>query len=985
MHSNHARNTSVVCLALALVAALAAGCSGRPEPEEPGVARVVVRPLTDGSEVARVTVTVSKGDGSDFTPIVAELTRSGVQFIGRIASIPPGPRRQFDVVAYDAAGVVLYTGTGWADIVSRVAAVVSIYLSGPRPPPIGNAFPIIDSLSWSREQVAPRGTVQLIVTAHDPNPGDTLTYSWTADCGSFDDPTLTAPRWTAPGTDQICHLGIHVTDNHLAETQRFFSIQVTSSVGDADVVVILNSWPVIDSLAGTVTLGPTMQGDLVANAFDPDGDALAYAWTSTCLGIVLDTQAPYTTVAPHFSLPQPADPCSVTVTVSDGKAPGGTQASVVLPAGTIGQLCQNVDCPIGQLCDPADGQCKPVGPCVPACTGRVCGPDGCGGVCGTCTSGTCSVSGQCVVSCTPSCPVNTCGPDGCGGQCTCTTGTCNTTTNQCVVACAPSCPANTCGPDGCGGQCTCTTGTCDTATNQCVVACTPTCPANTCGPDGCGGQCACTTGTCDTATNQCVVTPPPLGVVTPQVARDLQLSPPAGIAMDAAGNTYVAGNLFTNVDVDFQTRFGGPPLNLRSFGGVDAFVAKYDAAGDITWAVTVADDDPVSFTFDQTATNAAVTQNGTVAAVGKVVGTVTFGTSTIAAAAQLPYIGAFASADGARKWGKGFNLGSNGAFRAIATSASSTANRIAVCGTTNIAANLLVAPNTTTFGGLTDLVVAVFDSAGNKLWATQLGGTGNENCNAVAVDDAGDVYAAGQFDSASLTFPGAPALTGPGTTARKFMWVAKFAGAGNGSGGASTLRAVAYSGTGGTVNANALAVGPSGELVVGGQFAGNLTLGAAMTSNGGDDAFVAKLDGATLAPVWNALQFGGTALDLVRSVSVTSLGDILVTGTFNPSTAAFRTANGGFDTVGALPLVAHGTTASDMLVGHFDATGGTIDGRAYGDAATQNGDGVVANRFGADQVSIVGTGSGTIDFGGAAGAVTAAGGTDALLVFAAIQ
>jgi hypothetical protein len=33
--------------------------------------------------------------------------------------------------------------------------------------------------------------------------------------------------------------------------------------------------------------------------------------------------------------------------------------------------------------------------CTPQCSGKVCGSDGCGGVCGTCTSGQCDTSGQC--------------------------------------------------------------------------------------------------------------------------------------------------------------------------------------------------------------------------------------------------------------------------------------------------------------------------------------------------------------------------------------------------------------------------------------------------------------------------------------------------------------------------------------------------------------------------------------------------------------
>ncbi len=609
--------------------------------------------------------------------------------------------------------------------------------------------------------------------------------------------------------------------------------------------------------------------------------------------------------------------------------------------------------PVDAQCQSAAGMCSSTGDYTHVCNypsltnGTACNFDNTG-----CTANDSCLAGACTagtpVTCTQTANV-----------CQASTGMCTSTDPTAYSCNFANLNGTTCNTAGlCVTGQSCLDGTCQGGT--------PTCPA---------GQ------SCTPATGNCVAS-----VVAPVVARDLQLSPPSGIAMDSSGSTLVAGNIFTNVDVNFQTRLGGAPILVRSLGGIDGFLAKYDAAGDITWAVTVADDDPVSNTNDQTATNAAVTANGTVATIGKIVGSVTYGSSNISAASALPYVGAFASTDGARLWAKGYNLGSNGAFRAIAASPSNAQNRIAVCGSTNIAATQLVTG--AALGGLTDLVVAVFDSNGNKLWASQLGGTGNESCTSVTIDDNGDVYAAGQFDGASLTFPGTTptTLTGPGTTTRKFMWVAKFAGAGDGAGHAGTLAAVAYSGTTGTATPNGLAIGPAGDLVVGGQFAGNLTIGAAMTVSGGDDAFVAKLDGITLAPVWNAVRFGGTGLDLVKSVAVTSFGDIVVTGTFNPSTSAFKTANGGFDTNGAVSLNTSGTTASDMFVAKLNGgTGATDDADAYGDLGTQNGDGIVVNRFGGNQVTFVGTLMGTADFGGAAGAVTAAGGTDAVLVFSHLQ
>ncbi len=56
--------------------------------------------------------------------------------------------------------------------------------------------------------------------------------------------------------------------------------------------------------------------------------------------------------------------------------------------------------------------------CQPACDGKVCGDDGCGGTCGDCTDGQeCSAAGLCESTCVPDCGDNVCGDDGCGGSC----------------------------------------------------------------------------------------------------------------------------------------------------------------------------------------------------------------------------------------------------------------------------------------------------------------------------------------------------------------------------------------------------------------------------------------------------------------------------------------------------------------------------------------------------------------------------------------
>jgi hypothetical protein len=100
------------------------------------------------------------------------------------------------------------------------------------------------------------------------------------------------------------------------------------------------------------------------------------------------------------------------------------------------------------------------GTCTPSCTGKQCGPDGCGGVCGTCTDGTCNDSGQCIGNDCPgsiatTCAGKQCGSDGCGGVCgTCPAGqTCNAEGLCETGGCQPMCAGRQCGPHGCGSNC----------------------------------------------------------------------------------------------------------------------------------------------------------------------------------------------------------------------------------------------------------------------------------------------------------------------------------------------------------------------------------------------------------------------------------------------------------------------------------------------------------------------------------------------------
>lgn len=111
-----------------------------------------------------------------------------------------------------------------------------------------------------------------------------------------------------------------------------------------------------------------------------------------------------------------------------------------------------------QLIDPA---------CVPRCSGKECGDDGCGGSCGSCGSGACD-QGICVETCSKTCASEGCA---CGQVCGESCGTCgalSSCSDGCHCTCVPQCDQKECGDDGCGGTCgTCVGGAPCTA-NRCT-------------------------------------------------------------------------------------------------------------------------------------------------------------------------------------------------------------------------------------------------------------------------------------------------------------------------------------------------------------------------------------------------------------------------------------------------------------------------------------------------------------------------------------
>src|SRR3989344_4541744 len=135
--------------------------------------------------------------------------------------------------------------------------------------------------------------------------------------------------------------------------------------------------------------------------------------------------------------------------------------------------------------------------CTPYCpTGAVCGSDGCGGSCGTCSGSTPNcINYQCSVNtCTPSCVGKQCGSDGCSGSC----GTCLLPNSVSSCSASYQCIISSCNT----GYANCDSNT----TNGCetLLGTISNCAS-------CGNQCS----TGQTCTNNVCVTPstPPTATI----------------------------------------------------------------------------------------------------------------------------------------------------------------------------------------------------------------------------------------------------------------------------------------------------------------------------------------------------------------------------------------------------------------------------------------------------------------------------------------
>lgn len=237
---------------------------------------------------------------------------------------------------------------------------------------------------------------------------------------------------------------------------------------------------------------------------------------------------------------------------------------------------------------------------------------------------------------------------------------------------------------------------------------------------------------------------------------------------------------------------------------------------------------------------------------------------------------------------------------------------------------------------------------GTLRWAKDFGDGTWQMGQAIAFDPAGNIIVVASIASGSLDFGGG-SLQGPQSLA-----VAKL----------DRMGAHLWSRRlgGGTTGFNTSVRSDSaGNIVITGSFQTTIDFGAGpMTSAGGADIFVAKLDPGG-APIF-AKRFGDTADQRALDMAIGPDDSIYVTGEI-----------AGTTDFGGGPLVSAGV---DAFLLRLSAVGDHVMSRRYGDDGFQRGTGVAVDD--AFNVALAGVFNGSIDAGGAT--LSTAGAEDAFLM-----
>jgi len=333
-----------------------------------------------------------------------------------------------------------------------------------------------------------------------------------------------------------------------------------------------------------------------------------------------------------------------------------------------------------------------------------------------------------------------------------------------------------------------------------------------------------------------------------------------GYGVIAEGNNlYTCGEYYGTSTFDH--------IVVTSSGNLDAFVSKYDTAGNLLWlkeGKSVSQTSARAIAFDPSMNVVAVGYFGSTTA-----GQAIFDATTLTSAGQRDMFVVKYNSAGDLQWAKSAGgIASGDVAEGVAVDKN---GYIYVGGSFTDSASFDA--QKVYSNGEIDASLTKYDQNGNVIWVKTGGGPGDDKVKAVALDDDGNIYVTGYFDSTAV-FGTTPVQGNDGSD----IFVAKYNSSGN-------LLWIKQASSSGTDYGMGIAVTPGGCFITG-KFSTTVTFETIpLTTFGGEDAFIAAYD---LSGNFQWVkQIGGTDKDNGNYIASSPSSQLYATGYFKSSTANF--------------------------------------------------------------------------------------------------
>lgn len=351
-----------------------------------------------------------------------------------------------------------------------------------------------------------------------------------------------------------------------------------------------------------------------------------------------------------------------------------------------------------------------------------------------------------------------------------------------------------------------------------------------------------------------------------------------GTSIATSGDIFVTGQTST---ISYIATTGAVISSIN--GAVDAFVAKYNVAGNLVWFRYFGGSDfDYATSISKNITNTLVIAGYTSSSTGLATTGAAFGGGTDAFVAKLDTAGTVL-------WSRYYGDAGDEQANGVAVSADGS---VYIGGLTTSVTNIATAgTQQTIYGagtGVSDGFVAKLNGvSGLTTWGTYLGGSGDDAVNGIATDAANNVYVVGNTTSTNNIASTVPAAQQAVNAGLQDAFLVKYAAT-------SGIRSF---GTfmGGTFadGANAVNVDPLNNVFIGG-FTNSPFLATAgsykFALGTGQEAILVKYN-STSGLRTAASYFGGTGNDEIRAINADASGNVIIAGSTNSPNAIASAAS----------------------------------------------------------------------------------------------